>query len=103
MQKIANYINGALVPPNKSNYLDNYEPATGQVYAQIPDSSTEDVEHAYAAAKAAFPAWSTLSTDERSKILYRIASLIEENLESLAAAESKDNGKFAFIKNYSLI
>ena len=93
MQKIANYINVALVAPNKSNYLDNYEPATGQVYAQIPDSSTEDVEHAYAAAKAAFPAWSTLSTDERSKILYRIASLIEENLESLAAAESKDNGK----------
>lgn len=93
MQKIANYINGALVAPNKSNYLDNYEPATGQVYAQIPDSSTEDVEHAYAAAKAAFPAWSTLSTDVRSKILYRIANLIEENLESLAAAESKDNGK----------
>jgi aminomuconate-semialdehyde/2-hydroxymuconate-6-semialdehyde dehydrogenase len=82
-----------LVAPTEQAYIDNYDPATGKIYAQIPNSSSKDVELAYAAAKAAFPAWSTKSTDERSKILYRIATRIEEKLESLARAESIDNGK----------
>ncbi len=93
MQIIDNYINGNLVAPTEQAYIDNYEPATGKIYAQIPNSSSKDVALAYTAAKAAFPAWSTKSTDERSKILYRIATLIEENLEPLARAESIDNGK----------
>jgi aminomuconate-semialdehyde/2-hydroxymuconate-6-semialdehyde dehydrogenase len=93
MQIIDNYINGNLVAPTEQAYIDNYDPATGKIYAQIPNSSSKDVELAYAAAKAAFPAWSTKSTDERSKILYRIATRIEEKLESLARAESIDNGK----------
>lgn len=93
MQQLQNYINGALVAPQSNQYIDNYEPATGKVYSLIPDSGEEDVNAAVAAAEAAFPSWSMTPIGERSKILMRIAALIEENLERLALAESIDNGK----------
>ena len=43
MQKIQNYINGELISPVDNTYLDNYEPATGKVYSQIPNSKQEDL------------------------------------------------------------
>ena len=93
MERLQNYINGELVAPVSGNYLDNYQPATGQVYSLIPDSDAADVQAATEAAKAAFPSWSTTPAGERSRIMLKIAQLIEDNLDRLAAAESKDNGK----------
>lgn len=93
MFKLKNYINGALVEPASGDYLDNYQPATGKVYSLIPRSGKEDVDLAVKAASAAFPAWSSMRIEERSKILMRLSDLIEENLDKLALAESKDNGK----------
>lgn len=93
MQKILNYINGRLVEPASGQYLDNYNPSTGQVYSLIADSDARDVEEAVAAAEAAFPGWSGLPTQERSALLIRLSELIEKNLERFAVAESVDNGK----------
>ena len=93
MQKLQNYINGHLTPPQSGNYLDNYDPAIGAVYSQIPDSDHRDVDQAVQAAKAAFPAWSVMPAAERSRILVRVADLILERLDELALAESIDNGK----------
>ncbi|MFL5751830.1 MAG: aldehyde dehydrogenase [Bacteroidia bacterium] len=93
MEKIRNYINGELIEPISKNYIDNYDPSRGKVYSLIPDSDEQDVELAVKAAQAAFPAWSVTPKDKRSAILLKIASLIEENLERLAKAESLDNGK----------
>ncbi|WP_439130612.1 aldehyde dehydrogenase [Polaribacter sp.] len=93
MLKIKNYINGKLVAPEAGNYLDNYNPAVGEIYGQIPNSLKEDVEKAYQAAAKAFPSWSNTTLEERSKILSKIAHLILDKLDVLAAAESKDNGK----------
>lgn len=90
---LKNYINGELIAPNSGTYIDNYNPAIGKVYSCIPDSDESDVQMAVAAAQAAFPKWSTTPTEERSNIMLRIASLIEQNLERLARAESIDNGK----------
>ena len=90
---IKNYINGQFVNPVFGKYLDNFNPAVGEVYGHIPNSSKEDVEEAYAAAAEAFPKWSNTSLEERSKILSKIAYLILEKLDFLAEAESKDNGK----------
>ncbi len=92
-QQIANYIGGSLQAPIDGHYIDNINPATGAVYGQIPDSNKKDIEEAVGAAKAAFPAWSTTSLEERFKILNRIAELIDEHLEVLALAETNDNGK----------
>ncbi|MFN0729854.1 aldehyde dehydrogenase [Polaribacter gochangensis] len=93
MQKIKNYINGEFVNPINNNWLDNYNPSNGEVYGQIPNSTSEDVNQAYQAAKKAFPAWSNSTLEERSRILIRISELLEENLEHFAKAESVDNGK----------
>ena len=91
--KIKNFIGGQFVEPKTGNYLDNIEPATGQPYSQVPDSGKEDVELAVAAAEKAFPDWSKKPAAERSKILLRIADLIERDLEKFARAESIDTGK----------
>lgn len=91
--KLQNYINGQLLAPIAGQYIDNYNPATGEVYSYIPDSDEQDVQLAVDAAKAAFPIWSLMPTAERSRILMRVADLILERLDELALAESIDNGK----------
>jgi len=93
MEKLHNYINGEIATPAGRQYLDNYEPGTGQVYSHIPRSDGDDLQMALTAAETAFPAWSTTSQEHRSQILLRIAQGIEDRLEQFAAAESKDNGK----------
>jgi aminomuconate-semialdehyde/2-hydroxymuconate-6-semialdehyde dehydrogenase len=90
---IANYIGGQLVAPANGQYIDNVNPATGEVYSHIPDSTMADVDAAVNAAKKAFPAWSTTPAEEKFKILNHIAELIDENLDALALAETNDNGK----------
>ncbi|MGC4059239.1 MAG: aldehyde dehydrogenase [Chitinophagaceae bacterium] len=90
---IQNYIGGQFVAPENGQYLDNINPATGEVYAYIPDSNAGDVDAAVRAAGQAFPAWSNASNEYRFRILNRIAELIEEHIEVLALAETNDNGK----------
>lgn len=93
MEKILNYIDGELVPPQGGTYIDNYNPATGEVYSLVPDSKSADVYHAVTAARNAKDSWKNLPSDDRFKILNRIAEGIENNLELFAKAESKDQGK----------
>ncbi len=93
LRRIDNFIDGKLVGPKKDRYLDNIEPATGQPYSQVPDSDSEDVEAAVVAAEKAFPAWARVPAAERSRILLRIADLIERDIERFAHAESVDTGK----------
>lgn len=93
MQKILNYINGELVEPSSKQYIDNINPATGAAYSLCPDSDERDVELAYQAAEAAFEKWSNMPSDNRSKILLKLASLIERDNDKLAKAESIDQGK----------
>jgi len=93
LDKIRNFINGQFVEPISGRYLDNIEPATGKSYSQVADSGERDVELAVTAAEKAFPDWSRNSAADRSRILLRIADLIERDLEKLARAESIDTGK----------
>mgnify|MGYP001010482354 CR=1 FL=1 len=91
--KIDNYIGGTFQAPLNGKYIDNVNPATGEVYSQTPDSDASDINLAVEAARAAFPAWSTTPAEERFKVLNKIAELIDENLDALALAETNDNGK----------
>lgn len=93
MIEIQNYIGGKLVAPESGKYLDNIEPAKGLVYSMLPDSDERDIHKAASTALHAFRAWSKTSIEERSRIMMRIAALIDEKKEMLAAAESRDNGK----------
>lgn len=93
MENILNYINGELLPPVSQTFIENINPATNAVYSYCPDSDERDVQLAFEAAEAAFPIWSEMSSGERSKIMLKIAKLIEENNDALALAESIDQGK----------
>ncbi len=93
MQAPANYIAGELVGAADGRTLDKIDPATGAVCAQVPASGARDVAAAAAAATAAFPAWSAAAAAERSRVLLRLADLLERDLEPLAQAESRDTGK----------
>ena len=93
MERILNYINGNLVEPKHQKYIDNFQPATGKIYSLIPDSQAEDIQFAVDSATAAFPKWAATKAEQRAKIMMRIASLIERDMELFVQAESKDNGK----------
>ena len=90
---LENYIAGELRAPSFGRYLDNFEPATGRVYSQVPSSDSADLEDAVAAAKNAAAVWAKAPSDERARIMHRIADGIEARAEELAQAESRDNGK----------
>ncbi|MCA0426680.1 MAG: aldehyde dehydrogenase [Bacteroidetes bacterium] len=93
MQKILNYINGELIEPVSGNFLQNINPATGACYSLCPDSDDKDVNLAVEAASKAFLGWSNTPASERSRIMLKLAALIEENNDRLAKAESIDQGK----------
>lgn len=93
MDKILNFIGGEFVPPRGGAFLENIEPARGKAFSLVADSQAQDAAEAIAAAQAAFPAWSRTTVAERSRLLSRLADLIEANLEELARAESRDSGK----------
>lgn len=90
---LENFIGGNFIGPLSGQFIDNFNPATGDLYGQIPNSNDKDVDAAVKAAAKAFPGWSSATAEKRFSILNRIAELIDENLEQLALAETNDNGK----------
>jgi len=93
MEKLQNFINGQYCAPLKGNYIDNFEPATGEVYSLIPNSDAEDVELAVQAAEKAYPIWSKMSIEERSAIMVKLSEGIQARMDEFVQAESRDNGK----------
>ncbi len=88
-----NFIGGFWIAPISGKYTENLSPVTGRPFTEVPLSTPEDIELALDAAHAAKEAWGETSTTERSRVLNRIADVMEENLEMLAVAESWENGK----------
>ena len=80
-------INGATFPV--------YNPATGQVMAQVAEGRKEDIDLAVKAARKAFEEgpWSRVTPSERGKMIWRLADLLEKHIEEFAQLESLDNGK----------
>jgi len=93
MEQLTNFINGKFMQPKTEEYLDVFEPATGQVYSKVPNSSSTDIDVAFQAANAAFPGWSELTVTDRSQYLHKIAELLEHQLEDFSNYESRDTGK----------
>lgn len=93
MLTLRNLIGDCLCEPSSGHMLDVVEPATGGVYARVPDSDAQDVDRAVAAAEDAFQGWSRTPASERCRVMLRIADLIEQRLDDLAHDESVDTGK----------
>ncbi|MGH7592993.1 MAG: CoA-acylating methylmalonate-semialdehyde dehydrogenase [Gemmatimonadales bacterium] len=89
---VQNYVGGRFVDGGHS-FLDVYNPGDGSIISRVPLSSREELDAAVVAAKAAWPAWSTLPIKERVQIFYRYRTLLECNIESLTALVTEENGK----------
>ena len=93
MKRLEHYIDGKLVAPLNGAYLPNVEPATGAVYCEVAAGDEQDVSRAVDAARRAFPAWRSMPARQRSDLLLAMAAGIERRIDSLARAETIDNGK----------
>ena len=84
--------------------FDTINPATGEVLTQISAASSADVDHAVEAARRAFEdrngAWHKLSASERGRMIWRLADLLEKNIDEFAELETLDNGKPIFESRY---
>ncbi|MDH3591109.1 MAG: aldehyde dehydrogenase family protein, partial [Planctomycetota bacterium] len=93
MKAIRHYIGGAFRSSEDGRTLDDYEPATGGVWARVSAGSAVEIEAAVQAAREAFPGWSATPAERRADWLRRLADAVEAEADSLAALEARDNGK----------
>ncbi len=91
--RLSQRIGGKEVAPASGTYLDNVNPANGNVLCKVPRGDTRDVDAAVEAATAAQIAWANTPLTERCRVLRRTAELIERDLDRLARLESEDTGK----------
>jgi aldehyde dehydrogenase (NAD+) len=89
------FIGGEWVPAKSGKTFETVNPATEEVIAQVAEGDKADVDHAVNAARNAFEhgEWSKMDARDRGRLLYKLADLLEENIDELAALESLDNGK----------
>ena len=89
---------------NGAKTFDTINPATGEVLTQIAEGSTADVDHAVEAARRAFEdrngPWRKLSASERGRLIWKLADLLEQNIDEFAELETLDNGKPIFESRY---
>ena len=78
---------------SSANYLDVCNPATGQVFAAVPDAGAAELEAAITAARSAFPAWRDTAWADRAAIVNRIGETIAANAAELAAMLTREQGK----------
>lgn len=90
---LKNYINGEWVESTSESYDDVVDPATGETVAQVPNSTTADVEAAVAASLEAFEEWRHKSVVQRTRPFFRLKQLLEDNKEDLARTLVQEMGK----------
>jgi len=92
-KKYQNYIGGKFVDPSSKKYLNTVSPSTEEILSKIPLSNQKDIDSAVKAAKIGFEKWSSITPQERSQYLFKIARLIQERSREFAVLESIDGGK----------
>jgi malonate-semialdehyde dehydrogenase (acetylating)/methylmalonate-semialdehyde dehydrogenase len=92
IKEVKNYINGEWVD-SKGKIVDVVNPATGKVIGKCPISTKEEINAAVEAAKAAFPDWRRTTPLARSRILFRMKELLEENFEEVSRIQTMEHGK----------
>lgn len=90
---LSNYIDGQWVKSTTDKYLEVPNPATGEILAEVPISTQEDLQKAVVAAKKAFATWKKVAVPQRSRILFKYQQLLIENREELAKLITIENGK----------
>lgn len=93
IQKLQPFINGTYVESRTQKYSDVYDPSTGEVIAQAPICTHEEVALAVEAAKKAFPQWSNTPAHKRAQYMFKLRNLIVEHFDELTMLVARENGK----------
>ena len=93
MRTIDHWINGALVPSTSGRTSPVYNPATGEVQAEVGLASIAEVDRAVANAKEAFATWRLTSLSKRAEIMFKFRQLVDENRAKIAELVSIEHGK----------
>lgn len=88
------FINNEWTDPSSGEWFESLDPFSGEAWAMVPRGTAEDVDRAArAAARAMEGPWSKMSATNRGMLLYKLAGLIEANIDGLTEVEARDNGK----------
>lgn len=90
---VANLIDGKTLPGSSDQTRQVLNPSTGEVVAEVTESTVDDADRAVAAARAAFPAWAARTPGARSELLHQLVQILEDNIDELARLETIDAGK----------
>ncbi len=93
MRRLRNYINGAWVASKSRRVLDIENPGTGEILAQVPMTTGEEVDLAVKSAGRAFEEWKGVPVTERVSYLFKLKILLEEHLEEIATSTTEEHGK----------
>ncbi len=95
MKTFKYFVGNEWLTPISGKYLDSENPATGDVWARVPDCGPEDIDLAVNSAKKAFyeGPWGKILPAERGRVLRRIGDVISKNASRLGEVETRDNGK----------
>jgi malonate-semialdehyde dehydrogenase (acetylating)/methylmalonate-semialdehyde dehydrogenase len=91
--RVPSFIAGRLREPRAAESHPIPDPATGQAIAELPYSTTAEIDEAVAAARTAFPAWADTPVPDRAQVLFRFKALLEEQFDEIAALVTRENGK----------
>lgn len=91
--KLKAFIGGEWISSSTDKYTDAYNPSTGEVIAEVPCCTAQEVELAIRVAKDAYPDWSTKPVGKRVQVLYKLRELLLENQEELTHMVALENGK----------
>src|SRR5699024_10015897 len=92
-QKVPLFIDGEFVDAAGDDWIELNNPATQEVIAQVPVTSSEELERAVASAKAAFRTWRDVPPPERARYLFRYQALLKEHQEEIATMLAEETGK----------
>jgi malonate-semialdehyde dehydrogenase (acetylating)/methylmalonate-semialdehyde dehydrogenase len=90
---LQHFVNGRLTPGTSGKWGEVYNPALGEVSAEVPFASADEVDAAVQAARAAFPGWAATPPLKRAHVLFRLRDLIERHLDELSAIVTSEHGK----------
>jgi malonate-semialdehyde dehydrogenase (acetylating)/methylmalonate-semialdehyde dehydrogenase len=92
-QDTPNFLNNTFIPSVTSKWISLKDPATNQLVSRVPESTDAELQQAVDSAERAFPTWKATSLLQKQQIMFRLASLVRENMNRLAASITLEQGK----------
>ena len=93
MRQVHHYVNGQQLEGSSGKFGDIYNPSNGEVQAQVQLATVEELDAAVKIAAEAQPAWAATNPQRRARVMFNFKTLLEENMDELAALLSSEHGK----------